>query len=64
MNRSLNYEGHLEKHVTFSSRECVLLPLFVEINILILQLKGKTKDLVCLWGEVGQDKHECDELKV
>ncbi|XP_070006280.1 uncharacterized protein [Nicotiana sylvestris] len=53
MNRCLNYEGHLEKQVTFVSRECVLLPLSSEINILMFQLQRKTEDLEHLRGEVG-----------
>ncbi|XP_070022197.1 uncharacterized protein [Nicotiana sylvestris] len=40
MNRSQNYEGHLER-----------------------QLQRTTEDLELLWGEVGQAKYECNELR-
>nr|XP_009794291.1 PREDICTED: uncharacterized protein LOC104241072 isoform X1 [Nicotiana sylvestris] len=62
-NRSLNNESHLEKQVTFASRECMLRLLSSKINILILQLQSKTEDLERLWGEIGQAKYECNGLR-
>lgn len=41
----------------------MLLLLSLEINISILQLQSKTEDLEHLWGEVGQAKYECNELR-
>lgn len=63
-NKSMNYESHLEKQVTFAPRECMLLLLYSEINILILQLQSNTGDLERLWSDVGQVKYECNELRV
>ncbi|XP_070006466.1 uncharacterized protein [Nicotiana sylvestris] len=34
-----------------------------EDELAYLRYEKKTEDLECLWSEVGQAKHECDELK-